>query len=1422
LTTPETPEPELKEPELKGPELQGDAAEPSRPVRRRRRWRWLHITDKTIAAILIVLAALVVGGYFFASSAAFEEGVRKRLVTVLEDATGGRVEIAGFHWNLLHLRVEATGITIHGLEAAGEDPYAHVDRLSLQISLLNVFRIGTPTHVILREAEVVRPTFHLIVYPDGSTNQPHPKKPSKLDTPVMDTLFEAKIGKLYVEDGSAHIANEVVPLDLRAADTDVKLTWVPGPAHLLGGRFEGSYRIEAGLRDLSFSQGKFKPVSSRVDAVIDLLHDGARLESLRLRSLDQTLSVRGELKSFVHPEWKGEAHGDVDLRVLGPTIGFDNVRTGVVRLDASAHGKGAEFEGSGGITSKALHYQDSVVDAQTGDFQCSFHADSKQLLVKEIRVRLARGGELAGEFRYDNWLSNTPKPAIQRQLRAEKKTWPAPTGAVKATLNGVTLDTVLVMLASPQYQRLGLDTVVSGPASADWSGLGTDLEIGGQLAFTPSAKPAPGEVPVSGSTDATYHVDSGSVKLEQLNVQMPHSEIDGKGSLGVVPVDRASALDLNLKSSDLADFDSVLRTLGLTSGKRSGTAALPVRLHGAAEFHGQMSSSWLTPRVDGHLTASDISIQTQSDATAQTSTPSANPAAEPAFFHLDSVDLDAMYSPAEIVVRHGVLKRGSAVVSMAGRLDATDPGYNLQKKEAEFDEDSETSLKATVERFPLEELLPLAGVNEPVKGILTGQIDISGQLNALTGTGNLDVVKASVYGETIEHVHAAGSATGGALKITSLTAAQGAGGGTLTGSGSYDFAHKRFQIDARGAGIDLGSLQAVKKAAPGVSSKLGFTALGDGTLDDPRVQAKATLSSIRLGAEPVSDMLISASTRDRAVTYDLSSKQLAGEFTAHGTTRFDADYTTQAKLQFAKFDVGALLKLLKVTGINGQSDLEGTAEVSGPLAHPEKLNGDASLKTLAVSVENVHLQSKGPLHASLSGGIARLDPLEITGEDTDLKVGGTLEMMGKQQLDMKASGSINMRLAESLDPDLTASGVTSFQMEAHGPVSDPLLQGRVEFKNAAIALQDFPNGLSQIKGTLEFIQNRLEVRSLTAMSGGGQLSVGGYIGFQKGLYADLTAKGTSIRIRYPQGISSLADAQLKLQGPQNNLLLSGSVLVTRFQINSDLDLGSFAGTTGGGVQAIVSPDAPSNHLRLDVHLMSAPQLNFQNALAKLAGDVDLRIRGTLAAPSVLGKISLTEGSATFGGTKYELQRGDISFNNPVRIQPNIDLDATARVEDYDITLGLHGTTDKYNLTYRSEPPLPEADVIALLALGRTQDEQRAYSAQQQQAGDNPMTDALLGGALNATVSNRVQRLFGSGSIKVDPNYIGSLGNSTARITVVEQIGKNLTFTYASNVNTTTQQLIQAEIAVNRHVSLLVTQDESGIFSVVVKARRRYK
>jgi len=80
----------------------------------------------------------------------------------------------------------------------------------------------------------------------------------------------------------------------------------------------------------------------------------------------------------------------------------------------------------------------------------------------------------------------------------------------------------------------------------------------------------------------------------------------------------------------------------------------------------------------------------------------------------------------------------------------------------------------------------------------------------------------------------------------------------------------------------------------------------------------------------------------------------------------------------------------------------------------------------------------------------------------------------------------------------------------------------------------------------------------------------------------------------------------------------------------------------------------------------------------------------------------------------------------------------------------------------------------------------------------------------------------SGSVKIDPTFVSGTGNATARITVVQQVAKNATLTYATNVNSTAQQLIQGEVKVTRDISLLAVRDEAGVFSLILRLHRRYR
>ena len=1435
----ETPEPDAPE----------QVAEPEAPRPSRLRRFFLRHLPLTVAAATVLLAVTLTGLYYWASSPGFENFVRRQMVAKLEAATGGRVEIGSFHWHLLSLEAEADGVVIHGLEAPGETPYAQAERLRVRLSVLGFWS----PRILLRDLEILRPQLHLIVYPDGSTNQPQPRKPRKPGKPALDSFFDLKASYVAVELGVLDYDNRAaafdfqdrhIPLDFAASDLSLRMAYVPGTA--LNPEF---YRIEAGARDLNLARGgRAKPgkappqeVQGLFQATLELSRTTATLRSLRVTASghgikDQTLEISGVLKDFAHPRWQAKAAGELDLRLVDPITGYPFAPRGLAHLDLNGAGEAGNFRADGSLHVEDGSYIGTGVVATGFRLDARLHADPEQLLVNSIVLSLRQGGQIAGDLTLAHWLRTLPGAASLRSAGtangkfrgarnqpalpakplapADEITLPV-NGKVTAAFKDVALDTLLEMLCDPPFQHLGFDTRVNGPADALWiNGDNRTLSVSALFALTPPAQTAQGMIPASGLIDATYTQRDGAVDMRKLELDSPASQLVAHGHLGAYPRTSPSAFAVEFHTSNLGEYDTVLRDLGLSRNGKTGTAALPVALAGRMDFvNGFWAGSLVDPHLSGDMKATQLAVDLAAISTTNSS--------QPQFLHLDSVDVFGRYSAARIDLAHGVLRSGNAAIDLSGSLIAASipATHGGIAPVPSFDANSVLHLRLSAGKVGLDDLRPFTGPNLPAAGSLDAQLQLDGLLHALGGSGWVEMDKGSVFSEPVDRIRAQGTLANQTINLTSVSVSKEAG--KIAAAGSYNLSSHFFRLDASGAGIEVARIEALRRMGLAVTGKLGFTVKGEGTLEDPRLEVHATLPGLTLSGESLGNLELAAHTANRAVTYDLTTRLEAADFSAHGQTALTGDYTTQAKVEFSRLNIDALFKLAHVEGLSGESALAGTVNVEGPLARPEELRGEARIQQLAVTVDGVHLQSEGGLHATLDHALIHLAPLHVTGEETDLHIQGSLSLKDKQELDAAASGTINLKLAETLDRDLTASGSTTFQVEARGPLMNPSLRGRIDFQDAALSIEDVPNGLSQLHGTLEFNQNRLEVKSLTAMSGGGLLSVGGYLAYQHGLFADLTATGTGIRIRYPQGVSSLADAQLHLQGQQNNLLLSGDVLITRFTVSPDLDIAALA-AQASAVETIAPLDAPSNHIRLDVHIASSPQLNFQNAYAKLAGNVDLRLRGTVASPSLLGRVSITEGSAVLAGTRYELQRGDIYFTNPVRIQPSIDLNATARVEDYDITLGLHGTPQQMTVTYRSDPPLPEADVVALLALGRTGNQQRLYTQQQQQALANPTTDALLGGALNATVSSRVQKLFGAGSVKVDPNYLGALGNSTSRIIVEEQVGSNVTLTYATNVNTTAQQLLQAEIAINRHVSLQVARDESGVFSVVLKATRRFK
>jgi translocation and assembly module TamB len=1339
----------------------------------------------TIAALIVLVGIAA----WVASTPAFENRMRRAVIAELEKSTGGRVELNKFSWRLTHLEFEADDLTIHGLEAPGQVPYAHIDRLFVRLQILSFFR----AKVGLNYLEGDHPVIHLIVYPDGSTNQPKPKHASTGNT--TDEVFDLAVGRTVVSDGVAILNEQRIPFNLSVNNLAAEVNYVPARDHYVG-------TVHA--EDVVTQRGADTPVHSVVDASVDMGRNDASLVSLVLQSGPQgksqktVLRASGTLDDFANPRWQFTMKGAIDALEVRALTGLSGLAAGTAQLEANGHGTGSQFVTDGTARISGGAYRVGTVYASGVTADAVAHVTQDLIAVTKIHARLATGGVATGEMRIVNW--QTPVPARPGQTVPKSA---QQQGTIRTKLAGFTLDSLLDTVAPQRFRRLGFDTSAAGTANVDWTGSPENLIGSVNVTIAPPHTPNPNEVPVNGVVAAEYMNGSGQVVIHTFDVHTPTSEIQITGNMGVYPMTRKSEIDASLVTRNVAEFNPVLAAFGISAPGQP--TPIPAELHGEAQFHGTVTGSLISPVFQGHLQAADLNIIPVG------STRMATVAASN--LHFDSLTTDAAYSAGSLSVSVGTLVQGKTTILFSGDVR----GRPSEPREL-FADSSTIRANVQVKNADIGQWMGLTGKSYPVSGILNLHAQTDGTIGDLNGTGQVSLTGGAAYGEAYRSLATDVQFRGREVNATHLVFAMD--GGRITGDGGYNFSAKTAHFNLQGSGFELAHIKRLENAQYPVEGKMDFEARGSGTVKAPSVQATIHLRDVRLAREFTGSVDVDAHTQGQALEVHMNSHMNTSTLELTGETQLGGDYETQAKLSIAKFNIDPLLRTFSVTGIRGSSSIAGVVTVSGPLARPKQLSGDAQLSEMAVTLEDVPIHSDGTMRATLRDGTIQMNSLHIVGPDTDLKTEGSIGLFGAEKpIHGRASGSINMALAQTLDTDIISSGHVDFTMSAEGTVQKPDLTGNVKFTNVNVALEDYVNGLSRMNGELVFDQDRLDFKNVTAYSGGGLIKVGGFVTYHHGLYSDLTAEAKDVRIRYPEGVTSTASASIRMQGNQAGTLISGEVTLTGFAVNAGVDFASLANSSG--VSLPPNPDSPTNKVRLNIRVTSAPSLNFQNSYARLAGNVDLAIRGTLAEPTVLGRVTITDGRATFNGEKFELQHGEIYFTNPVRVQPMLDLTATTTVENYTITIALQGNTTKLNPTFRSEPPLSEQDIFSLLAMGRTQEEQQIYSTEQQQAGVNSTADSLLGGALNATISNRIQKLFGGGSVRIDPTFVSGVGNATARITVQEPISKNATLTYATNVNSTAEQLIQGEWRLTQDFSVVAVRDESGVFSLIFRLHRRY-
>jgi translocation and assembly module TamB len=225
-------------------------------------------------------------------------------------------------------------------------------------------------------------------------------------------------------------------------------------------------------------------------------------------------------------------------------------------------------------------------------------------------------------------------------------------------------------------------------------------------------------------------------------------------------------------------------------------------------------------------------------------------------------------------------------------------------------------------------------------------------------------------------------------------------------------------------------------------------------------------------------------------------------------------------------------------------------------------------------------------------------------------------------------------------------------------------------------------------------------------------------------------------------------------------------------------------------------------------------MSLNSTAVSLQGQANLRVIGTAADPVIVGRTDFTAGDIFLMNQRYRIERGIIEFSNPNRTEPVLNMLLTSTINQYNLSLTFRGPIDKLQTNYVSDPPLPTADIINLIARGQTTEQAAASPS-------NLGATSLLAQGAASQVSGQLQKLAGLSSLSIDPTLGGNNSDPSARIAMQKRVTNNLLFTFATDVTSAQREIIQGEYKINKGWSASVTRDENGGFAVDGKYHKRY-
>jgi hypothetical protein len=969
--------------------------------------------------------------------------------------------------------------------------------------------------------------------------------------------------------------------------------------------------------------------------------------------------------------------------------------------------------------------------------------------------------------------------ALGGTARVDVDVPPAPgRSRLSAELRGIQAEPLVRWLFD--IGEAGLGATATGPVSLSWP-RGQVRSLSGHFALDLAASEG-ARTPLAGRVE--WRAEDGTQFFDAAELRTAHTQVRLSGR---VEKDERVALLLETRSRDLEAADELLLrlrgALGTSEPQTTGLA-------GAGRFEGRWGGTLSVPVFEGRFTADDLT-------------------------YLGVVwgraEWEGVLTPTELRSQSLVVRRPGGELALTGGLATGRLG-----------EEDAVDLRLRWTGWPAADFARALEWDAPVEGLTSGRAHVRGRRSDPRGEAHVTSPSGRYYGVPFADLQLDSVLRGPLTEVKSGRARLGGGTlafrGTLTDDGIYDG-------EARLTDVDMAEVL----PAPGGArwgGRVSGSAVLQGALARPRVQGQLTSTRLFLGDEGVG--ALTATFRgegDGRVAVDARCRSARVDVGLTGTVDAATPYPAALRLQMRDTSLDPFLRAVRgefPTPLEIVASAEAT--ITGPLQRPRALAADAVVTELRLNVPDYPVRNQGPIRLAVRAGLLEVGEAHLAAEGTDLVVTGRAALAEPAgELALNLTGAADLRALSLIAPELRGRGGARVTMKVAGTRTEPHLDGTLAIEGASVRARGFPHGIEELRGTVRFTEGRAHFTDVTGTLGGGAVELAGQAAYARGRLTSFDVQGTGreVSLRYPEGLRSVVDADLRLFGDFTRQWLTGRVDVRQATWSQRYDVATELLAEGRTFEEAASF---GDGLRYDVKVSAPGTLKVDNNLATLTARADLTLQGTYDAPVVLGRAEVDRGRVYFQGNTYVIRRGNLDFANPRKTDPLFDIEAETRIRSYRVTLKMNGTLERVYPTLSSDPPLSTVSILGLLA-GADEakladlETRRDDNAQRNLAATGAAT--LAAGVISEEMGlERGAARLGLDRFSIDPSVVrGNVTNPTARLTLGKRITPDVNILYSVDLRGTEERLVSVEYTLSDRLSLQMTRVEPGGFGFDLRLRQ---